>query len=78
MSEMVERVAKAICRAQTQGEEVWQAFLPEARAAIGAMRDPTPAMKAAGAKRIPEAGYDLAHDAWCTMIDAALTTSPST
>jgi hypothetical protein len=31
---MIVRVAKAICRAQTQGEEVWQSFLPEASAAI--------------------------------------------
>lgn len=44
-----------------------------ARAAIAAMREPTAAMKAAGATRIPEAGYDLAHDAYVTMIDAALT-----
>jgi hypothetical protein len=93
MSEMgmVERVARALSADIDAGlprftAQPWEelsmpakaALLHRAAVAIRTMRDPTPAMKAAGAKRIPEAGYDLAHDAWCTMIDAALTTSPST
>lgn len=44
MSGMVERVARAICKAQTQGTGFWKAFIPEARAAIAAMREPTEGM----------------------------------
>lgn len=36
LTDMLERVARVICRAQTQGEEMAAAFVPEARAAIDA------------------------------------------
>lgn len=41
---MVERVARAICASQTQDDNavLWEAFLPEATAAIQAMRYPEP------------------------------------
>ena len=48
MSEMVERVARAICSASELGQllphcvdAAWQEWLPEARAAIEAMLQPT-------------------------------------
>jgi hypothetical protein len=89
MSEMVERVAREIFR-NGIGELVWSAASDEqreacyrqARAAIGAMREPTDEMKrvlASAAKHGTEANGDL----WPgklmgELIDAALTTSPST
>lgn len=36
---MTDRVARAICTSQTQTDKMWQAFLPEATAAIEAMRE---------------------------------------
>lgn len=36
---MIERVARAICRAQFRPEEEWKMMTPEARAAIEAMRE---------------------------------------
>lgn len=53
MASMIERVARAICRAGISGPKDhldeqenrnWRKFVPEARAAIKAMRDPTEAM----------------------------------
>lgn len=82
---MVERVARAIYEhAASQppgqppwdeaGEEMWEWFYGHARAAIGGMRHPTPAMKSAGSKVAGcPGGYDIAHDVWERMIQAALT-----
>ena len=39
---MLEKVARAICLANTQGDEMWQAFVPEARAALEAAMTDTP------------------------------------
>lgn len=81
---MIETVARAICRTQTQDDEgdYWKAFLPEATAAIQAMRDPTDTMKVAGGLRCEEIMFegkssgvifdDMA-TVFVTMIDAALT-----
>lgn len=78
---MLERVAKAICFAQTQSDDVWEAFRSEARAAIEAMRQPTLPMVRAGFHAIDdfEADYDLrvvvdmrANACWAKMIDAIL------
>jgi hypothetical protein len=77
MSEMVEKVARAIYASHPFNNnhdslnpgfdglsDDWRGVMfANARAAIAAMREPTAAMKA----------YDLAHDAYVTMIDAALT-----
>ena len=43
-STMIERVARAICRAHGNPDEHFELFMVEARAAIEAMRDPTPEM----------------------------------
>lgn len=75
MTSMVERVARAICLADglddglsnafavQKTDREWGEWVPLARAAIEAMREPTPEMVEAGA------GY---HEAWPFMIDAAL------
>jgi hypothetical protein len=49
--EMVEKVARALCRldghpenATMDGKPLWRDYEPEARAAIAAMREPTPEM----------------------------------
>lgn len=68
MTEMIERVAKAICEAQSLGRESDRHI---ARVAIEAMRKPTAAMLDACYEN------DLVmhpHRAWAPMIDAALNT----
>lgn len=77
MSEMIERVARAICRSDADWEgNSWKQHVNEARAAIEAMRVPTQEMKEAvrlvgGTQAL---AYGLA--AWPTMIDAALKENP--
>lgn len=70
MSELVERVARAIAACNTMGgEEV-------ARAAIAAMREPTEVMKCAGVSRggghHSDDGPGGTGAIWSAMIDAAL------
>lgn len=79
MSDMVERVARAICeregydieslKAGKYGEHAntWQDFLDDARVAINAMREPTEAMANEGHGGNPVKSYQA-------MIDAALGT----
>jgi len=72
---MIERVARAMARANYPAasdndiDEMWEGWVMEARAAIAAMREPTPAMVKDG-----EAcdGTISAKEIWQTMIDAAL------
>lgn len=83
MSEMVERVAKALFQWQ-HGHDRWDEAEPDvredaceaARAAIEAMREPTEAMcDAADALDRVEAGVlrtEVPFDAWIAMIDEAL------
>lgn len=69
---MIERVAKAISRSQVETERMWQSFLPEASAAIEAMREPTEKMQqvvAAQWGRRTWAQYE-------EVIDAALKEQP--
>lgn len=79
MSEMVERVARAIFDTAV-GPDKWDnefwaeeraGCFTSARAAIEAMREPTPEMQAAG-KLPAEDGGAIA--CWCAMIEAALDT----
>lgn len=63
---MVERVARAISRSQVETERMWQSFLPEARAAIEAMRDPTEEMRMATGD-----GPNTSTRVYQAMIDAA-------
>lgn len=75
MSEMVERVARAICKAQNQTDRKWQEFLPEATSAIEAMREPTYAMAEAGedSEKVGFAADSApAELVWKVMVDAAL------
>jgi len=81
MSEMIERVARAICRrwheTDYEGENVdrlidreWSAWKPIAIAAIAAMREPVPGMTDAG--YVASDDLHTMYDAWQAMIDAAL------
>lgn len=88
MSEMVDRVARVIARAvgAEQGissdawiDESWAGWVPDARAAIEAMRESTEEMASAVNR---EFGFSDGHKSaamlasprvWRTMIDAALT-----
>jgi len=87
-SEMVKRVAKAIALAngvcdpkwaERQEREEYEAWWPEARAAIHAMREPTDVMMqapAAGWVMVGDPAFLMsgheAHEAWTAMIDEAL------
>ncbi len=75
MSEMVERVAKALDEHLRDFPEIGAGrFKALARAAIEAMREPTPEMARAGAYCIPDGpDLDAGLHAWKTMIDEALT-----
>lgn len=80
MNEMIERVAKALeahARETYRGTDVmtmlppdWEPWIGPARAAIAAMRKPTPAMLIQGSGGGER--YDWLWDAWETMIDEAL------
>lgn len=66
MSEMVDRVARAISKCVSDSDRYWPSYVLAARAAIEAMREPTEAMKEAG-------GFEVgAWVAWTPMIDEAL------
>ena len=82
MSEMVERVARAICEASglnpdhnydpnqiSRSDDVrWRLFIPHARAAIEALRDPTEDMANAA-----ECAEPFSFEAmWKAAVDAAL------
>ena len=66
MTDMIERVARALC---SYSEFMWQDNIPKAKAAIEALREPTEAM-------CNVSGYqherDNAYRYWHNMIDAAL------
>lgn len=78
MSEMVERVARAIALADLDPEtraavdpDVWfvaESYYALARAALEAMREPTQDMLLADPRR----DMDLSEESWAAMIDAAL------
>ncbi len=70
VTEMVERVARAICEADGDTPSNLHEYqLERARFAIRAMRDPTEQMLP-GPSRDPEP--ESATDTWQSMIDAAL------
>lgn len=64
-SSMTERVARAI--AQSLGADDWRPFVDAARAAVLAMREPTPDMIEAVLPDLPDWGY--LPDDWRAMID---------
>lgn len=71
MSEMVERVARAI-RDGMPLEPTWEDWQEQAREAIAAMREPTEAMNLAG--WLSPMSPPMSPPKWCwqAMIDAAL------
>ena len=77
MTEMINRVARAICVANLgehsdADDHSWQVYIPEARAAIAAMRDPMMSMiHAITEDKSPMAADAIAVD-WRAMIDEAL------
>jgi hypothetical protein len=80
MTQMIERVARAICASGVcidpdsyDVDRYWRRWIPEARAAISAMREPTEAMKRA-ADRLPD--VMSVGDEWRAMIDEALKDTP--
>ncbi len=64
-SSMTERVARAI--AQSLGRDDWRSYVEAARAAVLAMREPTPDMLDAVLPDLPDWGY--LPDDWRAMID---------
>ena len=62
---MIESVARAI--ADALGAEDWRSYVEAARAAVKAMREPTPSMLEAALPDMPDWGY-LPED-WRAMID---------
>lgn len=79
MSEMIERVARALAKADgtpdCEIDDFWHAFEIDARTAIEAMREPTGAMYTAGEKKAEAgSGADWIYRA---MIDTALLPTPS-
>lgn len=71
MSEMVERVARAIEAKVNEGRDFCSAE-DVARAAIEAMREPTEAMEEAALDVRPLMLPDSPREVWGAMIDAAL------
>ena len=86
MSEMVERVARAVYEVAPIGVRLWEDapgatrdhWCRVARAAIAAMREPTEKMVMAGGVQLLNRGEyeptaaDGANDIWCAMIDVEL------
>lgn len=56
----------------------WQRFLPQARAVLQAIREPSDAMVNVGMERSGHKGYAevFARDVWGSMIDAAVEEEP--
>ncbi|MBN9504970.1 MAG: hypothetical protein J0I69_02995 [Altererythrobacter sp.] len=73
----LERAARALCsldgnpeNATMEGKPLWQDYLPEARAVLEAIREPSDAMLEVDARR-PDGSF-YPEDHWRAMIDAAL------
>lgn len=83
MSEMIERVAKALsvadgnhpeaCSNDEDETQMWTLYVSDARAAISAMREPTAKMvEAAWRRNDDNDGKEADRENWQSMIDAAL------
>ncbi|MGB3317858.1 MAG: hypothetical protein WA978_12205 [Sphingopyxis granuli] len=90
----LERIARTLCsrkglpeNTQFEGKPMWQSFLADAQAVLGAIREPTEEMIAAGSgitreefdafddalrRKIADEARDEATRTWEAMIDAAL------
>jgi len=73
MSEMIERVARAIAKTEICGEELWEDFESHARAVLKAMREPTHSMTMVNGAGDNHHYLDYeARATWQKMIDEAL------
>jgi hypothetical protein len=79
MTYALERVARALCEldanppdATMDGKPLWQDYLPEARAAVMALREPDQAMMKTGALKSSHTGDSNIGDIYRAMIDAAM------
>jgi hypothetical protein len=79
MTTGLERVARALCEldanppdATMDGKPLWQDYLPEAWAAIMALREPDMAMIDAATLKAVQIGKDDFGGIFRTMIDAAM------
>lgn len=79
MSNALERVARALCKldghpagATMDGKPLWQDYLPEARAALMALREPDATMIDAACHKAAENGKVGFADIHRAVIDAAL------
>ena len=84
MTTGLERVARALCEldanppdATMDGKPLWQDYLPEARAAIKALREPDPAMIGAVANKAAEGPSEDIGGIYRAMIDAAMEGPPN-
>jgi hypothetical protein len=81
MTDIIERAARAACieagiapDAEYRGGEIgidwnWQSFVPEARAVLHAIREPSDGMVEAGKS---DGDWPHARETWVSMIDKAL------
>ena len=67
-SSMIEKIAFAI--AENRADQDWLSYIPTARAALAALREPTVEMLEAATVGLPDYGY--LPEEWQKMIDAAL------
>ena len=79
MTSGLERVARALCEldanpphATMDGKPLWQDYLPKARTAIMALREPDAAMVSAAALEAGHVGKDEVGRIYRAMIDAVL------
>lgn len=79
MTSGLERVARALCEldanppdATMDGKPLWQDYLPEAWAAVMALREPDMAMISAAALETGRTGKDDIGRIYRAMIDAAM------
>jgi hypothetical protein len=76
----IERVARALCRldghpenAIMDGKPLWMDFVPEARAAIEAMREPSPEILAVLERLLDTQGHhQTLEESWDMLITAAI------
>lgn len=85
MTSGLERVARALCEmdanppdATMDGKPLWQDYLPEAQAAIMALREPDMTMISAAAIEADPIGKDDIGRIYRAMIDAAMIQQPPT
>jgi hypothetical protein len=72
MSEMIERVARVLHARDDYDGYTWHDYIPDARAAIAAMREPNEKMIDAGFKQQQIVLSKPVEGLWQSMIDAAL------